>query len=146
MTDSSPADEIRTAAERLRTLATAATPGPWRQHDTHLGQYGHTATVLSGERNDTELRAWLPTMSQESWDETRNVWADAAYIAAMHPGVGTALADWLEDAAHAYDAAVTAAASVYANDPAAAEAFLTTGPGAQPHALAVARAINQEQL
>lgn len=94
-----PADELRAAAETLRDLAKAATPGPWRQHDTHLGQYGHTATVLSGEGNDTDLRAWLPTMSQESWDETRNVWADGAYIAVAHPGVGSALADWLDVAA-----------------------------------------------
>lgn len=91
-----PADELRAAAETLRGLAADATPGPWRQHDTHLGQYGHTATVLSGEGTTTELRAWLPTMSQESWDETRNVWNDAAYIAAMHPLVGLTLADWLE--------------------------------------------------
>lgn len=98
-----PADELRTAAETLRSLATAATPGPWRQHDTHLGQYGHTATVLSGERNDTELRAWLPTMSHESWDEARNVWNDAAYIAAMHPGVGLAVAELLETAATCLD-------------------------------------------
>lgn len=91
-----PADELTAAAEELRRLATAATPGPWRQHDTHLGQYGHTATVLSGERNSTELRAWLPTMTHESWDDTRNVWNDAAYIAAMHPGVGLALAKWLD--------------------------------------------------
>ncbi|MFJ2067073.1 hypothetical protein ACIOIM_29300 [Streptomyces albidoflavus] len=91
-----PSDTLRTAAERLRKLATAATPGPWRNHDTHLGQYGYTATVLSGDGDTTELRAWLPTMSQEPWDETRNVWADSAYIAAMHPGVGKALAAWLE--------------------------------------------------
>ena len=96
-----PADELRTAASTLREFATDATPGPWRQHDTHLDQYGHTATVLSGSMHDGpsprgHLRAWLPTMSQESWDETRNVWADAAYIALMHPGVGSALADWLD--------------------------------------------------
>lgn len=92
----SPADELRAAVAKLRALATAATPGPWRDHDTHLGQYGHTATVLSGERNTTDLRAWLPSMSQDSWDETRNVWADAAYIAAMHPGIGVELAKLLE--------------------------------------------------
>ncbi|MFE2832231.1 hypothetical protein ACFXI6_14455 [Streptomyces mirabilis] len=95
----SAAEELRAAAEKLRTLATEATPGPWRQHDTHLGQYGHTATVLSGEGNDTDLRAWLPSMSQESWDEARNVWNDAAYMAALHPGVGLALADWLDETA-----------------------------------------------
>lgn len=87
---------LQAAADKLRALATAATPGPWRSHDTHLGQYGHTATVLSGHGNATELRAWLPTMSYESWDEKRNVWADAAYIAAMGPVVGLAVADWLE--------------------------------------------------
>ncbi|WP_405184225.1 hypothetical protein [Streptomyces albidoflavus] len=91
-----PSDTLRAAAERLRELATDATPGPWRNRDTHLGQYGYTATVLSGDGNTTQLRAWLPTMSQEPWDETRNAWADSAYIAAMHPGVGNALAAWLE--------------------------------------------------
>jgi hypothetical protein len=98
-----PAEELAAATEKLRKLSTTATPGPWRDHDTHLGQYGHTATVLSGEGNDTDLRAWLPSMSQEPWDERRNVWADAAYIAAMHPGVGCALADWLESTAELHE-------------------------------------------
>jgi hypothetical protein len=66
-------------------IARAATSGPWRAHDTHLGQYGYAATVLSGEGNDTDLRAWLPSMSNEPWDEARNVWADAAHIAAHGP-------------------------------------------------------------
>lgn len=97
MTDQpTPADELRAAAEKLRALATAATPGPWRDHDTHLGQYGYAATVLSGEGNDTDLRAWLPSMSQTPWDQTRNAWPDAAYIAAVHPLVGLALVKLLE--------------------------------------------------
>lgn len=66
-------------------IARAATKGPWRAHDTHLGQYGYAATVLSGEGNDTDLRAWLPSMSNEPWDEKRNVWADAEHIAARDP-------------------------------------------------------------
>ena len=66
-------------------IARAATPGPWRAHDTHLGQYGYAATVLSGEGNDTDLRAWLPSMSNEPWDEARNVWADAAHVAEWDP-------------------------------------------------------------
>jgi hypothetical protein len=120
----SPAEEIRAAAEKLRKLAADATPGPWRQHDTHLGQYGYAATVLSGEGNDTDLRAWLPSMSQHPWDETRNVWPDAMYIAAMHPGVGLALAKWLES----FDGID----------------FTDHGPMSEDleHALAVARAIN----
>jgi hypothetical protein len=76
---------LRAQLDEDERIARAATPGPWRQHDTHLGQYGHTATVLSGEGNDTELRAWLPSMSQESWDETRNVWNDAVHITQHDP-------------------------------------------------------------
>lgn len=118
------AEELAAAAEKLRKLATNATPGPWRQHDTHLGQYGYTATVLSGEGNDTDLRAWLPSMSHEPWDETRNACPDAMYIAAMHPGVGVAIASWLDSwtGIDLYEAGSL--------------------PEDAKHALAVARAIN----
>ena len=132
-----PTDELRTAAEKLRSLATAATPGPWRQHDTHLGQYGYAATVLSGEGNDTDLRAWLPSMSQEPWDETRNVWPDAAYIATMHPGVGAALADWLDAEAAIWDAVETVKAEYGPKG-----LKVTTPLSTHAEALAVARAIN----
>jgi hypothetical protein len=131
MPETPPAAELRAAAARLRELAKAATPGPWRQHDTHLGQYGYAATVLSGEGNDTDLRAWLPSMSQEPWDETRNVWPDAAYIAAMGPTVGLALADWLD-----YVAELTDSVAKHRADAATPDA-----PWLAP-ALAVARAIN----
>ena len=131
----SPADTLRAAALRLRALAEEATPGPWRQHDTHLDLGGHTATVFSGTGNDTSLRAWLPTMSHEPWDDRRNVWADASYIAAMHPGVGTALADWLDSAA----SLVTGYPDLGADhDRGACDDFACDLVG---HALAVARAI-----
>ncbi|MFD3640995.1 hypothetical protein [Streptomyces griseus] len=98
-TSPTPADQLRAAADLLREAAGHATPGPWRTHDTHLGRVGgHTATVLTGRPNlnDTELIAWLPTMSHEPWDETRNAWRNAGWMALMHPGVGLALAAWLE--------------------------------------------------
>lgn len=81
-------DLVRWLGEQLdedERMARAATSGPWRAHDTHLGQYGYAATVLSGEGNDTDLRAWLPSMSQEPWDEARNVWADAEHVAEWDP-------------------------------------------------------------
>ncbi|MGV0098292.1 hypothetical protein [Streptomyces californicus] len=123
-TSPTPADQLRAAAVLLREAAGHATPGPWRTHDTHLGGVGgHTATVLTDRPNlnDTELIAWLPTMSHEPWDEARNSWRNAGWMALMHPGVGLALAAWLERAA---------------------EHVMTYGPGgtfADPHALAVAR-------
>lgn len=46
--------------------------------------------------NATELVAWLPTMSSNPWDETRNAWRNAGWMALMHPGVGAALAKWLD--------------------------------------------------
>ncbi|MFE9363709.1 hypothetical protein ACFYNN_13010 [Streptomyces sp. NPDC006978] len=92
-------DQLRAAAALLREAASHATPGPWRTHDTHLGSTGgHTATVLTDRPNinDTELVAWLPTMSNEPWDEARNAWRNAGWMALMHPSVGLALADWLD--------------------------------------------------
>ncbi|MFJ6143093.1 hypothetical protein ACIQH7_05810 [Streptomyces anulatus] len=158
MTDTSPtpadrpADQLRAAAELLREAAGHATPGPWRTHDTHLGGVGgHTATVLTDRPNlnDTELIAWLPTMSHEPWDEARNVWRNAGWMALVHPRVGLALADWLEregliwqaidDASAAQEETgvkVTVGLSTHAEALAVARQLLGTtvdaGPGAEP--------------
>lgn len=93
-----PADQLRAAVTLLREAASTATPGPWRTHDTWIDAGGHTATVLTDREsiNDTDLVAWVPTMSNTPWDETRNAWRDAGWMALMHPGVGLALAVWLE--------------------------------------------------
>ncbi|MFJ9799868.1 hypothetical protein [Streptomyces sp. NPDC101145] len=93
-----PAAELRTAAQTLRKLANDATPGPWRTHDTHLDLGGHTATVMTGKPGDGGLLAWVPTMSHAPWTDGRNAWNNAEYIAAMHPGVGAALAKLLREA------------------------------------------------
>lgn len=92
-------DILRAAAAKVRAAGSAATPGPWRTHDTYLNAGGYTATVLSGPAGQSDLRAWLPTRSVEPWDETRNVWNDAAWIALVNPDLGELLAAWLESAA-----------------------------------------------
>jgi len=71
--------------DEIERVARAASPGPWRRHDTHLKFGGHTATVMSGEGNDTELRAWLPTFETEPWGGKRNVWNDSVHIALWDP-------------------------------------------------------------
>lgn len=71
------------AISRVEDTARYATQEPWRSHDTHLDHGGHTATILAGEDNNTELLAWLPTMSHEAWDEARNAWRNANHIV-MH--------------------------------------------------------------
>ncbi|MEV3996706.1 hypothetical protein AB0K62_13650 [Streptomyces halstedii] len=135
-----PADQLRAAAELLREAAGHATPGPWRTHDTHLGNVGgHTATVLTDRPNlnDTELIAWLPTMSHEPWDEARNAWRNAGWMALLHPGVGLALAQLLDRHAKEYDASVAAAANVWPDS--ADEAARWLAAQVPPEALAVAR-------
>jgi hypothetical protein len=111
-----PADELRTAADKLRRLATAMAeqhPGPWTVHNPN----GYPQAVFS-PATDVILCETLDDLEQPK--------PSAPYIAAMHPGVGTALADWLD----------VTAASLDAN----------THPGWQetvaPHPLAVARQIN----
>lgn len=75
-----PADELRAAAALLRERATNATPGPWSQ--TGIGDYGWTVSSPTGALVDT--------------DDSDQGRADADFIALMHPGVGAALADWLD--------------------------------------------------
>lgn len=83
----SPSDLLVAAADRVRDLAAQATPGPWRQHDTHLTMGGHTATVMCGEGNDVALVAWLPTWNHEPWDNSRLPFTTARWIAALSPEV-----------------------------------------------------------
>lgn len=110
-----PAQELRDAAAKLRALATAATPGPWIQ--TGIGDYGWTVSFAPGSGIEA--------------DDSDQGLADANYIAAMHPGVGAALAAWLEEEA-----------ALHADDKAAQ---IGDGSGVMcenfPHALAVARQI-----
>lgn len=101
-----PADELRTAAEKLRKLATGAAPGPWT-----VNIWGNVLTA-----RDEEMAEVWPLGSGTG---------NAEFIAAMHPGVGIALADWLDFEA----------------------ALIRRVPGAElrgrtERALAVARAIN----
>ena len=77
-----PADELRTAADKLRQDAEAArraSPPPWAVTDEYVVRCADGMIVAdrSGTIHPAER-------------------ADLPYIAAMHPGVGAALADWLE--------------------------------------------------
>ncbi|WP_333743536.1 hypothetical protein [Streptomyces ardesiacus] len=80
-----PADELRTAADKLRGLLAAPglTPDPWLSLD-------HGDRMLyDGPGAEDQPPVYVI-------DEPMSKGANADYIAAMHPGVGTALAHWLE--------------------------------------------------
>lgn len=108
MTDTSPAAELRAAAERIRTLAVDADdarPAPWAP--------GAAGSVISKGATGADYVTGYTTPSGT---------AVAAYIAAMGPGVGAVLADWLVATAHP-----------------------DWHDHLAPHALAVARQINGSQ-
>lgn len=83
MTQPSPADELRAAAQVLRTAADAAetaSPGPWAITSERVIRCGDDQASIVADRS----------CADPGED------ADLPYIALMHPGVGHALADLLE--------------------------------------------------
>ena len=78
--------KLRDAAKVLREKAEAATPGPWEATDN----FGHDAGRAYVIPSDPEIPTYVSAGG--SPDEDR----DADYIAAVHPLVGLALADWLD--------------------------------------------------
>jgi hypothetical protein len=97
------ADLLREAAKVLRGRAEAAKPGPWSAADEHgLMPDAWPAWCVS------QMRPGYESMSPEDGYVTdvadvhgddKTACPDADYIATMHPGVGLALADWLDDIA-----------------------------------------------
>lgn len=84
------AAELRRAAATLRNRAEAATPGPWRpEYSKGSGDCvldAESTNCLDSVARTTHFRSGL----------------DAAYIATVHPAVGLALADWLDEGANGY--------------------------------------------
>ncbi len=91
--------------DAIRECLAAASEGPWRTHDTHLGAWGgHTATVLGPERREpgsspgwdritTEGIAWLPTFEGSPRESRQNPWNNATFIAAARQDVPALLAE-----------------------------------------------------
>lgn len=76
------ADELRRAAKLLRGQALGTEFGPWTTSPSKYvpGRYVHV---------DAPNGAQICSAATTAWN-------NADYIAMMHPGVGFALADWLE--------------------------------------------------
>lgn len=101
-----PADEIKAAAEKLRALAAAATPGPWhsmRWHssDCPTGCEDPSCFMLIVTSARTGIVGDADADRDSTFHVERSVHErgedDAAWIAAMHPGVGAALAELLDN-------------------------------------------------
>ncbi|MFJ1647954.1 hypothetical protein [Streptomyces sp. NPDC088258] len=133
-----PASELRAAATMLRAHAAAAAHdsgnSSWHASRYFPNQPGVTFTALSASDGGPFLRGG-GGKGRPSAYVTAPV---GDYIALMEPAVGAALADWLDAAARAHEAAVKAASGVWPEPHEAAErdAWITDQP-----ALTVARAI-----
>jgi hypothetical protein len=94
-----PADELRAAADRIRKLIEAVPSKHWGDRPWHAEECSDTddmspcpCIVAQGEYRDFD-QPQTPPVQYVADAETPE---HAAYIAAMHPGVGGALADWLD--------------------------------------------------
>jgi hypothetical protein len=86
------AAELRKAAETLRERAESASPPPWRPYEQHGRDITDEGWSEIGVANDGhDVAHTYPTGFENDYPEP-----DAVYIATMHPGVGLALADWLD--------------------------------------------------
>lgn len=104
-------EELRQAAGKLRKLAADATPGPWNRPLNNRRKNAVRGELPDGERGEwiggidpsTGKRERCVVASIPIWTDGKFVRArggrDLEYIAAMHPGVGTALVDLLDAAA-----------------------------------------------
>lgn len=91
MTDTSPAAELQAAADKIRALVAAATRGPW----TAVPMMYHGAESGYWEVHAPDSEGVVSHQTHEGGGASG---PDAAYIAALHPSVGAALAEWLERA------------------------------------------------
>jgi hypothetical protein len=88
MMPESPAAVLSRAATLLRARAEAATAGPWRAVALGCGD------VVVEQAAGDHLVADMPACR----DHAAARIPDAEYVAAMHPGVALAVADWLVQA------------------------------------------------
>jgi hypothetical protein len=91
--DQTPTETLTAAATLLRKQVKAATDGPWIVHQAN-------GFLRVDNDRDTTREAWTVKSGADLAEENRDT---AEYIALMHPDVGLALADWLNDAAEGDD-------------------------------------------
>ena len=132
----SPADTLATAAKLLRSTAAPTVPDvialrdvPW--HAEECDRDRCPCIVAQGAQHPAD---YVQPGRYIADAETPEL---AAWIALMHPGVGLALADWLEQTAKAHEASIIAASRVWPGDEAAQAKWI--GEQTDQHALAVAR-------
>jgi hypothetical protein len=96
---------LHQAADHLATLAIAATPGPWTFYNGNLwpGDVGAALARFDAEPDNDEHWPYADDDQCQLFHGDPVRTEDAAYIAAMHPGVAIAVQDLLGDVAEAVE-------------------------------------------
>ncbi len=132
------AGELVRAAERMRELAEAAVPSPWRWGDW-TAMFGtpevHRTTLEHSPAQDPfpagarrSCKETTAVLCLEDWlDERSQSLASGMHIMSWHPDVALAVAGWLDEEASALLESATSSSGQAAL--AVARAFMTTAPG-----------------
>jgi hypothetical protein len=106
---SRPTDELRAAADRIRKLVSDLPENGWGDRPWHVEECSDTddmspcpCIVAQGEYREFD-QPQEPLIQYVADAETVEY---GAFIAVMHPGVGLALADWLEWQARALNGGI----------------------------------------
>ncbi|MEU7338668.1 hypothetical protein [Streptomyces sp. NPDC007074] len=141
MTEPSPTDELRTAADKIRKLAGALPDTDWGDLPWRAEECSDTddmapcpCIVSQGERKPFD-QPQVPLIQYVADAENPEY---AAYIAAMGPSVALAVADWLTREAELWDLVETVKAEYGPKG-----LSVTTPLSTHDQALAVARQINR---
>jgi hypothetical protein len=110
-----PVETLRRAAEHMRSRAEAATPGPWARPLNTRNKAIVTASLPEGEQGayisgtdpTTGERERCCVVLANTWSDGKHFrkrsGRDLEFIAAMHPAVALAVADWLDAEAAAHE-------------------------------------------
>lgn len=90
----SPADELRATATKLRKTAEGTTPTPWR---VHLRYYRKNPSVLAGAELETPVHTYGISLKRP------HLLADAQWKALVSPALAEPLADLLDSIAAEWD-------------------------------------------
>jgi hypothetical protein len=88
-----PAETIRRAATLLRERAEAASKGPWKSWLEGRDRRSGASAISTPDFDGGDIYVTVGENCHPKWE------ADQDFIASMHPGVGLAVADWLESRA-----------------------------------------------
>lgn len=136
----SPADELRAAATKLRATARKATPGPWQMDGPMWWSEQDCTHTITDQRFRASV-AILPRVDEAG--DRRD--ADAEWIALASPALAEPLAAWLEECAEGLETAARVATRWPDGEGISDPIRFYDEPSSAARAYAIARVLNGGQ-